>query len=301
MQYGFDIGGTKIEIVAFDDSYNELFKTRKPTPTDNYDAFLDTLVELVHEADEFLGCESQVGIGMPGVIDKQSGALLSSNIPAASGRNIGADLSLKLSRKAALENDCKCFAYSEANGGSAAGYQSVFGAILGTGVGGGLCFEGRLIRGHNGIAGEWGHSPLPAMFVEKYQLPIRACGCGKQGCIEQYISGGGLAYLYQFCSGEEVATVEVIARLRQGDQQAQRAFSMFLDILGASLAAVIHTYDPDAIVFGGGLSKVSELYSELPDYLQSHLLKGVKMPMLLAPKYGDSSGVRGAAMMAAMH
>ncbi|MBW3698205.1 ROK family protein [Vibrio sp. T187] len=298
MHYGFDIGGTKIEIVAFDDDYQEVFKKRLPTPGNDYAKFLSTLAELVETADEVCGCDSYVGIGMPGVIDIHTGKLLSSNIPAASGQNIAADLSQRLNRNTELENDCKCFAYSEANGGSGDGFSSVFGAVLGTGVGGGLCFNGQLVKGRNGIAGEWGHSPLPAMFVEKYGLPIRDCGCGHKGCIERYISGRGLAFLHRFFDGEDVSTKEVIDRMRGGDDIAKQAFSAFIDILACSLANVIHTYDPDVIVIGGGLSKVPELYTQVKECLSEHLLSAVIMPDIVPPKFGDSSGVRGAAMLA---
>ncbi|UTV29636.1 ROK family protein [Photobacterium atrarenae] len=298
MLAGFDIGGTKIELVVFDEAYQAVYQQREPTPTQDYEQFLETLVAMLQRAEEACGEISRVGVGMPGIVDIDTGAQLSSNIPAATGHCIAKDIEVRLARPTVLGNDCQCFALSEANGGAAAQYESVFGAVLGTGVGGGVCLNGLLIKGRNGTAGEWGHSPLPAQFVEKYGLPLVQCGCGKTGCVERYISGPGLVFLYQHCGGEARSAIQVIDEMRAENPQAEQAFTMYLDILACTLASFVHIYDPQAVVFGGGLSRVPELYQRLPDSLRQHLLPAIKTPALLAPKFGDSSGVRGAAMLA---
>ena len=300
MHYGFDVGGTKIELVAFDMSANEVFRERKPTPKNSYQQFLNTFKELTEEADKKLKSKRTIGIGMCGLIDKNTGQLLSSNLLYARGKNIQKDLEEKLNSKIRIINDCKGFTFSEAIGGSANDYQTVFGAILGTGVGGGLCINGKLILGKNEIVGEWGHSSLPAIFIEKYSLPLRQCGCGSTACIERYISGQGLAYIHNFISNDDIPTIEIINRMRKNDAQAIRAFSIFIDILAYSLSQIILMYDPDAIVFGGGLSKVDELYIDLEPALREHLIDIVPLPILLKPQFGDSSGVRGAALISAI-
>lgn len=300
MKYGFDIGGTKIEIVAFDDDFNVIFKQRLATPKNDYSAFLDSLLTLIGNADVACGGAESIGIGMPGVINKSTGVLLSSNIPCVSGRNIIKDLNVLLGEdfNIAIDNDCKCFTLSEANGGAVDGLEVVFGAILGTGVGGGLCINGKLLSGANGIIGEWGHSPLPAIIQQKYNLPLYHCGCGLTSCIERYISGLGLAALYSFHTNGKIKNAEeIIGLMRTGDSDANQVFEMHIDILACSLASMINVYDPDAIVFGGGLSQVAELYQQLPAQLEHYMLSTISIPKLLPPRYGDSSGVRGAAML----
>ena len=301
MYYGFDIGGTKIELVVFDDDFSPVKKERVLTPTDNYESFLTAISTLVEDADQEFGDHIKIGLGVPGIESTADGTLLSTNIPAASGKVVSSDLQKRLKRPITINNDCKCFTYSEAVGGAGKDFKIVFGAILGTGVGGGLCIDGHLIKGKNGIAGEWGHSPLPGIFVEKYGLPLNDCACGLKGCIEHYISGTGLANLYTFCSENKITTQKVIEKMRNNDPDALKAFAIFIDVLACSLSIIIHHYDPDCIVFGGGLSNVDELYEQLPKALERYLLSGVEVPALLAPKFGDSSGVRGAAMLGGMN
>lgn len=298
MRYGFDIGGTKIEIVAFDEDFNIHFQQRKETPSNNYNEFLDSIVELIEQADAVCGITDNIGIGMPGVINNTTGKLIASNIPGASGNNIVADLNNKISRNISVGNDAKCFTLSEANGGAADGLEIVFGAILGTGVGGGLCINGQLICGASGATGEWGHSPLPAFLYKKYDLPLLPCGCGLNSCIEKYISGPGIVELYYLCSGNRLTEAyQIIDLMRLADIDACKAFNMFIDILACSLASMVNVYDPNAIVLGGGLSKVDEIYQMLPSKLNEYKISTISMPLLLKAKFGDSSGVRGAAML----
>jgi N-acetylglucosamine kinase len=298
MHYGFDIGGTKIEFVVFSENDAVLFKKRVSTPVDTYNKFVNTIYSLVEEADMLFQSKRTIGIGICGVVDRRSGKIFSANIPALNGENLFHDLKDKLKTNiVSIENDCKCFAYSEANGGEANNFASVFGAILGTGVGGGFCLDKKLVNGANGLTGEWGHSQIAAMFVEKYNLPLLECGCGGKGCIENYISGNGLAYLNTFCGGEKIDSFNVIYNMRKGEIIALKAFTIFMDILAYSLVTLIHILDPQAIVFGGGLSNIDEIYEQLPMKLKNYLLPVLPVPHILKAKFGDSSGVRGAALL----
>lgn len=297
--YGLDIGGTKIELVACDAALNVHYRRRIDTPTQDYDAFLAAVTGLVHAADAELGSACQaIGLGMPGVQDRATGRQLSSNVPALTGRQVDRDLQARLQRPLHQGNDCQCFALSEASGGAADGYPSMFGAILGTGAGGGYCVEGRLVAGFNGIAGEWGHWTAPATLLSQYSLPLLDCPCGLRGCVERYVSGSGLAFVHQQLGGERIDAGAIVARAQAGDAIAQRTLDIHCDLFGHSLAALVLALDPHVIVLGGGLSKCEQLYRDLPAAVANHLFKGTRVPPILPPKFGDAGGARGAAMLA---
>lgn len=297
--YGIDIGGSKIELVACDVALQIVHRQRIETPQDGYDAFLDAVHALVANADAALDavCEG-VGIGLPGVRDRASGRQLSANVPALTGRQVGADLQARLQRPLRLGNDLQCFALSEACGGAAVGYPSMYGVILGTGAGGGYCVEGRLVSGANAIAGEWGHWTIPASLLAKYELPLLDCGCGLRGCVERYVSGSGLATLHRHLGGTCTDASTTIALAQSGDALAQRALDIHLDLLGHAFASLLMAVDPHVIVLGGGLSKYEPLYRALPAAIEAHLFHGVRVPPILPPKFGDAGGARGAALLA---
>ena len=297
--YGIDIGGSKIELVACDASLQVVHRQRIDTPQHGYGAFLDAVHALVAAADGEIGaiCEA-VGIGLPGVRDRDSGRQLSANVPALTGKHVGADLQARLQRPLQFGNDLQCFALSEAHGGAAEGYPSMYGVILGTGAGGGYCVDGRLISGGNGIAGEWGHWTIPASLLAKYHLPLFACGCGLQGCVERYVSGSGLAALHRHLGGASTEAATTIAAAQSGDALAQRALDIHLDLLGHAFASLLMAVDPHVIVIGGGLSKYEALYRALPAAIETHLFRGVRVPPILPPKFGDAGGARGAALLA---
>ncbi len=297
--YGIDIGGTKIELVACGDDLEVGYRRRINTPTRDYDAFLDAMTALVHAADADLGrpCDA-IGVGVPGVVDRASGHQLSANVPALTGREVGADLRRLLARPLHLGNDLQCFALSEAHGGAAAGYASMFGVILGTGAGGGYCVEGRLVAGYNGIAGEWGHWSLPATLLARHALPVLDCACGLRGCLERYVSGSGMALIHHRAGGDDLPASDVVARAQAGDAIALQALRIHLDLLGHGLAGVVLAFDPHVIVLGGGLSKFEQLYRDLPAAMAAHLFKGVRVPPILPPTFGDAGGARGAALLA---
>lgn len=300
--YGLDIGGTKIELVACDDSLEVAYRRRVTTPTHDYAAFLDTVETLVRSTDEKRGAAcNAIGVGLPGVVDRATGRQLSSNVPALTGRQVGQDLQARLQRSLHLGNDLQCFALSEAHGGAAEGYPSMFGAILGTGAGGGYCIDGRLITGYNGIAGEWGHWTVPATLLARYELPLLDCACGLRGCLERYVSGSGLAMIHRQLGGDAMEASVVVARMQHGDSTALRALEVHRDLLGHAFASLVMALDPHVIVLGGGLSKFESLYRDLPDAIASHLFKGMRVPPILPPKFGDAGGARGAALLARQH
>ncbi|MDL2353759.1 MAG: ROK family protein [Pseudomonadota bacterium] len=299
--HGIDIGGSKIELVAYaetDDVLIEVHRERIATPGTDFAAFLQAMEGLIGRADAALGLRAPVGIGLPGVIDSVSGRHLSSNVPAFNGRLVVSALQQALQRPLAFGNDCQCFALSEAQGGAAAGLASMFGAIIGTGAGGGYCVDGRLLRGLNGVAGEWGHWPLPASLLQAYDLPLHACPCGRRGCLERYVSGPGMSLLHRHFGGDGEPPLAIVARAQTGSEAAARTLEIHADLLGHALASLVMAFDPHAIVLGGGLSQLSHLYEQLPGAVRRHLFAGVRVPPILPPTFGDSGGARGAALLA---
>jgi len=299
--HGIDIGGSKIELVGFvehDGQLIEQHRRRTLTPREDYAAFEQAVADLVLEADAALGRQGAVGIGLPGVIDAQTGRQLSSNVPALNGRQVAQSLRERLSRPVVIGNDCQCFALSEAQGGAAEGLPSMFGAILGTGAGGGYCVNGRLLTGYNGMAGEWGHWSLPATLLQKHGLSVLDCPCGLCGCLERYVSGTGLTALHQHLSGETAEPATLEARAATNDAAARRTLDVHIDLLAQGLATLVMAVDPHAIVLGGGLSKLAHLYEQLPAAMSRHLFHGLRVPPVLPPKFGDAGGARGAALLA---
>jgi len=299
--YGLDIGGTKIELVACTEALEVCYRRRVSTPTLDYSAFLETISRLVQEADAELGGGASVGLGMPGVTDPVTGLQVSSNVPALNGRPVVQTLQTLLARPVYAGNDCQCFALSEANGGAAAGYSSMFGAILGTGAAGGYCLEGRLIRGYNGLAGEWGHWSAPATLLARYALPLLECPCGLRGCLERYVSGSGIATLYRVLAEREGDAETIVKQAEAGESAAQQVLDVHLDLLAYGLAGLILVLDPHVIVLGGGLSRLEYLYSRLPTAVAKHLFSGARVPPILPPVFGDAAGARGAALLARQH
>lgn len=299
---GLDIGGTKIELAACDAALGVVHRQRIATPTADFGDFVAQLIGLVRDVENRLGRNATaIGLGMPGIVDRDTGCQLSSNVPALNGRQVAPALAHALDRAWHMGNDCQCFALSEAQGGAADGLPSMFGAILGTGAGGGYCVDGRLITGYNGLAGEWGHWPVPAAQLMRHSLPLLSCPCGLQGCLERYVSGSGLATLYRLRAADrppaaDAAAVHALAA--QGDDAAHEALAIHLDLLSQGLAAIVLALDPHAIVLGGGLSKLEHLYHQLPLAMARHLFSGARVPPVLRPRFGDAGGARGAALLA---
>jgi N-acetylglucosamine kinase len=299
MHYGFDIGGSKIALGVFDTSRQLQWEKRIPTPKESYDAFLEAVIGLVVEADERFQCRGTVGIGIPGMPETQGGLLYAANVPAASGKPLRADLSRLLDRDVRLDNDANCFAISEAWDDEFTQYPLVMGLILGTGVGGGIVQNGKSITGHSYITGEFGHIRLPvdALEVVGRDFPLTRCGCGQLGCIENYLSGRGFAWLYNHFYQQSLTSPEIVALWQQGDANAREHVERYLDLLAVCLGNILTIVDPDLVVLGGGLSNFSAIADGLAHRLSRHLLPVARPPRIERARHGDAGGMRGAAFL----
>jgi len=325
MRIGIDLGGTKTEIICLDrNNGKELYRQRVPTIRDSYDATIQTITDLVSTAEKILGTKGSVGVGIPGTVSGRTGLVKNANSVWLNGHPLDKDLEKSLKRPIRIENDANCFAVSEATDGSGAGKSVVFGVIVGTGCGGGVAINGKAQRGINSIAGEWGHNPLPypqvfgksphGLFEEApntkdtlthyfvdhpkiAEYPGPLCYCGRRGCIETWISGIGFRNDYRRVTEDEISTHDIIAAARKGEAKAIAALNRYIDRMARSLAYVINILDPDVIVLGGGMSNVQALYEEVPKAWKKYLFTDTVDTVLLPPRHGDSSGVRGAAWL----
>jgi len=293
MRIGIDLGGTKIEAIALDDAGRELGRKRVATPRGDYAATLEALAGLVADLERATGQRGSVGVGMPGAISPATGRVKNANSTWLNAQPLDRDLAARLERPVRLANDANCFALSEATDGAAVGARVVFGVILGTGVGGGLVVGGRELTGPNGIAGEWGHNALPWPTDE--ERPGPACYCGRSGCIETFLSGPGIAADHARVNPGASLSGEQIAR--DPGPAAQATLARYEGRLTRALASVINLLDPDVIVLGGGLSQLGRLYENVPRLWGPFIFSDRVDTRLLAPRFGDASGVRGAAWL----
>ena len=292
MRFGLDLGGTKMEAVLLDDTGEIVWRERRPTPAEDYQAIIETIAALVAQAANETAQEMTVGIGMPGSLSPKTGLARNSNTQCLNGQAIKQDLESAMAREVRLANDANCFALSEATDGAGAGAQSVFGVIIGTGCGGGLVFDGKLQNGANGIGGEWGHNPLAAPTAD--ELPGPPCYCGRHGCNEVWISGSGFARDHEAIAGEKLTAEQIIA---SDSAAAKASFERLCDRIARALGAVINVVDPDVIVLGGGLSNVDALYTHIPEIWDGYIFSDVIETRLVKNKHGDASGERGAAWL----
>jgi fructokinase len=295
IRIGVDLGGTKIEAAALAADGHILLRRRIATPRDDYDATLRAIAALIADLEQRLGQSGSVGVGTPGALSPLSGRLRNANSAWLNNRPLNADLQALLHRPVRMANDADCFALSEASDGAAAGANSVFGVIIGTGTGGGLVINGRLLQGPNAIAGEWGHNPLP--WPRADELPGPTCYCGKQGCIETFCSGPGLSADLLRVSGLRLDGPAIVAAAEQGNRAAEAALARYEDRLARALASVVNLIDPEVIVLGGGLSNLQRLYRNLPPLMSQHVFADGLQSRIVPPRFGDSSGVRGAARL----
>ena len=295
MRIGIDLGGTKIEALAIDDRGIGIFRHRIQTPRNDYAGTLQALANLVTTIELEAGEVGSVGVGIPGCISQKTGCVKNSNATWINGRPLDKDLGRLLRREVRVENDANCFAISESVDGAAAGKRTVFGVILGTGCGGGMSINGRSFAGANGVAGEWGHNPLPWPNAEEYPGP--QCYCGKRGCLEQWISGTGLELDYKTRSGSVRSAREIVAASEDGDPLAIAALERFDDRVARGLSLMINIVDPDVIVLGGGVSNSKRLYQSIPERLSSYVFGGEVSTPVVQALHGDASGVRGAAWL----
>jgi len=294
MRIGVDFGGTKIEAAALDAEGRIQARVRAPNPG-GYDEALQAVRDLVLQAERVAGAGSRVGVGAPGSISPRSGVVRNANSTWLNGRTFGQDLARVLERPIRLANDANCLALSEAADGAAAGRPVVFAAILGTGCGGGVVVDGRPIEGRNGVAGEWGHIPLPWPAGAEISGP--ACWCGRRGCLETYISGSGLARDHESATGQRLTAEAIAAAAAAGDGTAGASLDRYIDRLGRGLAIVVDLLDPDVIVLGGGMSNAEAIYGRLPAAIAPWIFSDVFETEIVKAVHGDSSGVRGAAWL----
>ncbi|EAT9454054.1 fructokinase [Salmonella enterica] len=298
MRIGIDLGGTKTEVIALDDAGEQRFRHRLPTPREDYQQTIETIATLVDMAEQATGQTGSVGIGIPGSLSPYTGVVKNANSTWLNGQPFDSDVSRRLKREVRLANDANCLAVSEAVDGAAAGAQTVFAVIIGTGCGAGVALNGRAHIGGNGTAGEWGHNPLPWMDDDelRYREEI-PCYCGKQGCIETFISGTGFATDYQRLSGKALKGDEIIRLVDAQDAVAELAISRYELRLAKALSHAVNILDPDVIVLGGGMSNVERLYKTVPSLMKSFVFGGECETPVRKARHGDSSGVRGAAWL----
>lgn len=295
MRIGVDLGGTKIEAAALDRQGRLATSRRVATPVGDYAGTVEAVRRLVAEIETVLGRRCAVGVGIPGSLSPSTGLVRNANSTWLIGRPFDRDVAAALGRPVKFANDANCFALSEAVDGAAAGASPVFGAILGTGVGGGIVIDGRLLTGVNGIAGEWGHSPLP--WPQDGERPGPRCYCGKSGCVETFLSGPGLALDHRRATGEALDAAVIADRAEAGDAAAAASLGRYEDRLARGLAAVINLLDPAVIVLGGGLSRIGRLYERVPLLWGAYVFSDAVATRLVPPRHGDASGVRGAARL----
>jgi len=295
MRIGIDLGGTKIEGIAIDGDGRERLRRRIAAPRGDYRRTLDAIAGLVRDIERAIGVRATVGVGIPGTISPSTGLVRNANSTWLIGEPLADDLPRLLERPVRFANDANCFALSEASDGAAAGAHVVFGVIVGTGCGGGVVVRGQVIAGANGVAGEWGHNPMPAPRDD--ERPGPSCYCGRRGCIEQFLSGQALARDYRSAGGAAATAAEIAERAAGGEALAAGALSRYEERMARALGSVINLLDPDVIVLGGGLSNIERLYDRVPQLWAPYVFSDRIDTRLVRALHGDSSGVRGAAWL----
>ena len=297
MRLGIDLGGTKIEGLVIDDTGAEKARLRIPTPATSYEEDVKAIADLVAELEHHVGTRCTVGIAHPGAVSPATGLIKNANSTRLNGRPLKADLERALDREIRLANDANCFAISEASDGAAAGCGIVFGVILGTGVGGGIVIDRQIVTGAQAIAGEWGHTPLP--LPRDDERPGPQCYCGRTGCIETWLSGPRLQDQFAGRTGRQMRATDIAEAAAQGDAAATAHMKVYCDRLARALSVIVNILDPHVIVLGGGLSKMAALYQRVPELWKRYVFSEAEFiaTKLLPPRYGDSSGVRGAAWL----
>jgi fructokinase len=295
MRIGIDLGGTKIEGIAIDEKGVEQRRIRIPTPRGDYAAIVKAVASVVGQIESAQGPNATVGVGIPGAVSPATGLVKNANTVELIGHPLDQDLSTALDREVRVANDANCFALSEATDGAGAGGAVVFGVILGTGVGGGIVVDGRILVGQHAIAGEWGHNPLASPRDD--ERPGPPCYCGRFGCNETFLAGPSLARDHRQHTSQDLKSPEIAARADAGDPQALATMARYEDRMARALAVVINILDPDVVILGGGVSNIERLYREVPLLLPKYVFSDQATTPIVKAKHGDSSGVRGAAWL----
>lgn len=294
LKLGIDLGGTKIEICILENG-QEIIRKRVATPLQNYAEIIQVIKVLVQDVDAQIEQKLKVGIGTPGAISFKTGFLKNSNTICMNGMPILQDLEQALKRPVKIQNDANCFALSEAIDGAGEGEDTVFGVIIGTGTGAGLVHKQQLIVGPNSITGEWGHNPLP--WPNTSDEPILPCYCGKQACVETYLSGAGMQQRFAKLYAKELNSRQIVKYASQGDEQCRQHLNHYYDAMARAMASVINILDPNVVVLGGGMSNIQAIYTEIQPRLLNYVFSDQVNTRIVPAKYGDSSGVRGAAWL----
>ena len=292
MYIGVDLGGTKTESIIIDNDGNEIERLRKDTPK-NYNGTIDTICDLVSHLEKKFQKNCKIGIGTPGALSNETNCIKGGNSTWLNGRPLKKDIELRLNREIYLENDANCFALSEAYDGAGSLEQIVFGVILGTGVGGGLVINKKIINGYNNISGEWGHNQMPIGSNDKWNR--HDCYCGKKGCIETYLSGVGFSKHFYDQYNINLDAKIIQKNANKGDERSLEFIYQYLDYLARGLSQVINIVDPGVIVLGGGVSNMKQIYDNINSKLKKYVFSDTVNTKVLKNKFGDSSGVRGAA------
>ena len=295
MRIGIDLGGTKIEGIAIDDHGSERHRLRVPTPRGTYAAIVQAVTSLVRDLEKAGGESGTVGVGIPGAMSPATGLVKNANTVELIGNPLDKDLSQALDREVRVANDANCFALSEATDGAGAGSQVVFGVIAGTGLGGGIVVDGKVLTGAHAIAGEWGHNPLA--WPRDDESPGPPCYCGRSGCNETFLAGPSLSRDHRLVTGQELQAPQIAALAESGDAEAMATMVRYEDRMARALAVVINVLDPDVVVLGGGVSNIARLYREVPRTLPKYVFSDKVTTPIVQAKFGDSSGVRGAAWL----
>ncbi len=292
---GIDLGGSKIAAIALDAQNEVLAERRIAAPRHDYGATLGAIRDLVREMKDKTAQSATIGIGAPGSVSPQSGVMQNANSTWLNGKPLLEDLQKALGAPVRLANDADCFALSEATDGAGAGRKSVFGVILGTGCGGGVVINGRLVSGPHATSGEWGHIPLPWMKDDEFPGP--GCWCGRRGCLETWISGPAMAADHKRLWQEELTPPQITARAAKGDRHSRQTLALHASRLARGLGLITNIIDPEIIVLGGGLSDMKHLYTELPRLMMPWIFSDKPNPLIVPPRFGNASGVRGAAWL----
>lgn len=297
MRIGIDLGGTKIEAIALSETGKDLYRERIPTPND-YLQTLDAIGSLVSKIESIAGTGDSIGIGIPGTISSTTNRVKNANSLWLNNMPLVADLERTLKRPVRIANDANCLAVSEAVDGAGAGFNVVFGVIIGTGCGGGIAIDGSAHTGINGVAGEWGHNPLPWPNEKdlEYQQKV-PCYCGRRGCVETYVSGPGFSKDYKIHTDQTLEAYQIVDLARKGENEAKECLGRYQQRLGKALAGIVNTLDPDVIVLGGGMSNVESIYYDIESIMSRWVFGAESQTPVLKAKHGDSSGVRGAAWL----
>jgi fructokinase len=295
MRIGVDVGGTKTEAAVLNESGELLLRRRVATPIDDYPAAIEAIAGLIASIETEIGRHCSIGFGIPGTISLATHKVKNAYNSPFNGHPLDRDLESRLDRPIRMTNDANCFALSEATGGAAAGASIVFGVILGTGCGGGIVIDGKVLAGANAIGGEWGHNPLPWMTT--IEQPGFSCACGLTGCVETFLSGTGFAAHHNKATGQSLKAHEIATREANGDRECTNSLEKYETQLARALASVINVIDPEIIVLGGGMSNIDRLYANVPALWSNWVFSDHVDTKLVPPAFGDSSGVRGAAWL----